>query len=299
MRQVYILAAILLFFSACNEIEGNGEVVTQSHQIAGFQKLRIAVPAEVRFSVSETFSVEITGESNIISDIETAVSNDELSFEFRDNINYRYKATRPLIIYISAPHLKRLRLSGTAKFTTKDALTAGSFVCRGSGSSQIQLASVAADVVEIDLSGASVAQVQQVQGTEMILDASGASEINIDLAEVQTLRSKSSGASNTRVGAGHTLEQRVSVSGSSSFRSPNLLSKSVEVRANGAASVEIYAENTLEAKASGAAEISYHGSPEIESNTSGTGQVSPAKNRISEPKPKPVDTLQELDATSF
>lgn len=299
----YLLSIVffccVLGLISCNEIEGNGILASRTIDHSGFSKIALSLPAEVRFSISDQFSISISGESNIIEDLEAEITQDELKIDFEDNINFRYRATKPIVIYISAPQLSKLRISGAAKFVSQDTLANANLHLRASGASQIFLSAVAADQLDINLSGTSEAQVKQLQGENLSLSTSGSSEIHIGHSKTQTLKSKSSGASTIQIQSGEANEQQVSVSGSSTFRSPELRSEVVAVRASGASTVGVHAEKSLEISASGASNVSYSGNPELSTKSSGASRINKSKKKIPELAPENVDTAQGTDIHTF
>lgn len=292
-KSLFMLLSILslLSLTACNEIIGNGAVITETKNATGFKKLNIKVPAEIRFTISEAYNVSIKGESNIISDIETTVTNDELVLEFKDKINFRYVPTEPIIIHISAPQLDKVRLSGAANFIALSEIKNGTFVCRASGASKADLLSLLVDKAEFDLSGASMVNIENLNSNSAHIETSGASEVLIHQATIQYLTSSSSGASQVSIKSGTALKQTIDLSGSSSYDGKNLVSRSSDVHASGASDAIVYCEEELTVNASGASDIQYYGHPNTQLHSSGGSEV-----RHIQGSTPPVDTIPQADS---
>lgn len=292
-RSLFLLLSVLsiLSLSACNEIIGNGTVITETKNVTGFKKLNIKVPAEIRFTISDAYSVSIKGESNIISDIETTVTNDELGLEFKDKVNFRYVPTETIIIHISAPQLDKIRLSGAANFLALSEIKGGTFACKASGASKADLLSLLVDKAEFDLSGASMVNVEKLNSNSVHIETSGASEALIHHATIQYLSSSSSGASQISIRSGTALKQTIALSGSSSYDGKNLFSKSGDVDASGASDATVHCEEELTVSASGASDIQYYGHPNTQLHSSGGSEIRHIKGST-----PAVDTIPQTDS---
>lgn len=256
-----VLIGLCAMMASCTEIVGNGEVITQEANAAGFTKIRISVPAEVWYTVSDNFALEIRGESNIVQDIEYEIEQEELHIKFADDINFQYKPTVPLVINVSAPQLNKILLSKASKFSTKDRIIAGGFSIRASGASFVNIPNIGASKLSIHLSGASEAHLGQLSGSTADIRTTGSSQLIVDHLEMASLNVRSSGASNIEIKKGNVNKQVVNLSGSSDYIAPHLITKTTTIDCSGASTADIHVEQALDAELSGSSTLNYSGKP--------------------------------------
>ncbi len=289
------IATLLLFLFSCSEIVGDGKVITENKNLSGFNKLEINIPAEVVYEVSENYLFEIKGEENILKEIETYIDADELVIDFKDNINYLYRPTQPIVIRIAAPLLQKVSVSGSAQFIAKQQMIGSHFSCKASGAGSIKIAHLTLDKLTVNASGSGAIEIQNIQTNKANCQLSGASRLKLDQLNCQELDLDASGAASTQVLSGNVATQSISLSGSADYEAPLLLSQTTKMKTSGASSANIQCSTQMEIQASGASSISYTGQANHQISTSGaaTVQAVSTKDTIKSVQPAHTDSIPE------
>lgn len=275
-HQFYKLSTIIVLLSllySCSEIVGDGKIITENKNLSGFNKLEINIPAEVVYEVSENYLFEIKGEENILKEIEAYIDADELVIDFKDNINYLYRPTQPIVIRIAAPLLQRVSVSGNAQFVANHEMIGSHFSYKASGAGSIKIAHLTLDKLTVNTSGSGTISIQSIQTNKANCQLSGASHLILDQLNCQELDIDASGAAQVQVLSGNVATQSISLSGSASYEAPQLISQTTKMKTSGASSADIQCNTQMEISASGASTVSYIGQPNHQISTSGAASV--------------------------
>lgn len=277
MRYIHSILYIIigtLILSACTDIEGNGEVISETRDVTGFKAIDVDVPADVYFAIGDAYQFQIDGESNIIPEIDCSIKNDVLTIEFKDNINFNYKPQSPLKIMITAPQLTKLTVSGSTHFYINTAIREGTFTCKTSGAASVHiLTSLLIDKGQFTHSGASNLYIEDLRTNEIKMKTSGAATVSLLTLNANESTIHQSGVSKVEILSGNTQDLSIDLSGSTLFLSKLFLSKNANVSASGAASATVCVSEKLSVDASGAATIAYMGEPNTDIKTSGAATV--------------------------
>ncbi|HTE23869.1 GIN domain-containing protein [Flavitalea sp.] len=85
------LSIFISGISSCKKrISGSGNSITEQRNIGNFSGLESNGSFDVLIVESSTTSLNITGEDNIISELETVVENGTLKIRFRKNLNVKH-----------------------------------------------------------------------------------------------------------------------------------------------------------------------------------------------------------------
>ena len=104
MKKLFV---VLVVFSALpalaqwpwEKIEGNGKLKKETRQINGYTAVASAGAWDVMIAYGESNSIEIEGDENLLSYIDTKVENGKLSIKTTKNYNLRSK--NKITVYIS------------------------------------------------------------------------------------------------------------------------------------------------------------------------------------------------------
>ena len=195
---------LLMLVSACGGIEidlggddgqsitGSGDVISKVFELDGFSELDISDAFTVTVVRSETFSISVEADDNIMEQIEVIQSVATLRVGIASNFSVRSPKT--LKAKISMPELNRVDLSGASRLELLGFSERASIEFNISGASRAA-GELNGDIVSVDLSGASRLDFS---GTalELSLEASGASRADLeDLTVEQVKKARLSGAS--------------------------------------------------------------------------------------------------------
>lgn len=167
----------LLKFSFNSSVEGSGNVIKQSREVAQFKAISVSGLFEVEFTAQKEYSVEVEADDNLLPIIRTEVKGGVLRISSRDGIS---KYSR-LLVRVSAPDIESIRASGLANVKIAD-LKNSEFSVRSSGASKISVTGATTEL-EVDSSGASSVDAVALAAANADIDASGAAKIQVNVAE--------------------------------------------------------------------------------------------------------------------
>jgi len=236
---IVLIAALVLTLglAACDDeeedaVRGSGSVVTEEMAFADFTAVEAANAFAVDITQSDSFSVTIRVDDNILDLLDVSKDGDTLRIRLERGVSLRGDVT--LEATITMPELDGLQLSGASDASVSGFRSSGQIDVRLSGASRLD-GDLEAGSVKIDASGASRVVVKG-SATEMNIGASGASNLNLDDFVVDTAEVTLSGASEATVNVQDRID-RVDVSGASRLRyrgDPSL----ADVHTSGASSVD-------------------------------------------------------------
>ncbi len=189
------LFLVLFALSSCkfSAVQGDGKIVTESRALDLFQDLSASGAFDIELIYSDSYSVEIEMDENLLEFIEIEVKSKELRISSSKNIESSQKTG----IKIYAPFLNKIQITGACKLLNKQKFRTEKLHVDLSGASKLDLyfdtkyvminnsgASKTtlrgnADEVRIDLSGASYLEASEMRINDLILNATGASKVRV------------------------------------------------------------------------------------------------------------------------
>lgn len=238
---ITVLSTIVLLVIPCVSgcilpVSGSGNLITEQFNYTDFDSIQISNVFEVEISQSDTCSISVTADDNIMDYVIVSRSGSTLLVRLEQGYNYQ---SITAIAKISLPDISELTMSGAAKGILKKFNTSRKVEIDVSGASELEIMDLTVGTVDIDVSGASV-----VRGTV----ACGDAEFNI------------SGASTMNV-AGSGQDLTAEVSGASKLELDNFTVNDVDIEVSGASNAVVNMDGTLNAEVSGASSLHYIGNP--------------------------------------
>ena len=220
---VLVLAGLIALFAACGDdgeetvqdegVEGSGNVVSQEMPLTDFTSVEAANAFEVEITQSDTFSVTIRVDDNILDLVDVSKDGDTLKLRLERGVSLRRDVT--LEADITMPELESLELSGASKASVSGFRSSGQLDIDLSGASSLD-GNLEAGETDIEASGASTV-VLEGSATELTIEGSGASSLDLADFTVDTAEVELSGASDATVRAQESIDP-VDVSGASKLR---------------------------------------------------------------------------------
>ncbi|WP_018476394.1 head GIN domain-containing protein [Pontibacter roseus] len=207
---VLVLALLLADLPAMaqrNQIQGEGELKSQTRNVSGFKGIDVSGGFAVELTQGSQEGVRIEAQENLLNNIKTEVKNGVLHIYNEGSIS----TNKGMKAYITVRELNKVDISGGVKVTGKSTFKADAFTLDLSGGSKVTLA-INTKKLNADLSGASKVEITG-RADEMVMDLSGASSVNMSELEAKTARIDASGASKVRVFAKDRLD--INASGAS------------------------------------------------------------------------------------
>ena len=79
------LIILALVFQSCEKLIGERPVVTETRATPNFTGVELKVPGKLYYTEGPAYKVELQSQQNILNEIETIMSGNELVIRFRHN----------------------------------------------------------------------------------------------------------------------------------------------------------------------------------------------------------------------
>jgi hypothetical protein len=155
LKTLFIACTAIVLIPACvingnKRVKGNGNIITDSRQVADFSKIKVVGSMAVTITEGAT-DVAITTDENILPYIVTQVENGWLVIKTKNNSSI--KSSNGIKLAIATPNLSALKVTGSGNVTVEDKFTNDSkmdFDLTGSGSVTV---AVHTPMVKVDVTG--------------------------------------------------------------------------------------------------------------------------------------------------
>jgi hypothetical protein len=174
-NQIVIVAIIIagLMAQSCekmsNQIEGIGTITTNTLQLDEFSKIKMEGADNVFISHGDVQEVKVTGHSNIISRIQTDVSNGTWTIELERGSYGQYELT----YYITIPILEGVRNTGSGNVTVSDPISVDRMEISLIGSGGFFGFPLTASRCQVDISGSGNCEITVNDDLDVAVDGSG------------------------------------------------------------------------------------------------------------------------------
>jgi hypothetical protein len=152
-RSIIFLFTSAILFASCKKdiIKGDGPIVTQDRIVSGFTKVKIIGSADVEITQGAVFKVVVSDYSNLINELETSVTGDELRVGYKSSVAVWNSKAKVAIVM---PALYSLYIDGSGDFLVKGIFNqTGLFAATINGAGDINLTNVSADEYNLRISG--------------------------------------------------------------------------------------------------------------------------------------------------
>lgn len=232
---LFIILLLSVIQSGCREIlskrvRGNGNIVTESRSISGFDGIDVSGAILVRLSPDSSSGVRIETDANLTEYIVTDVVGNTLKIHSRRSANLR--PTRKITVYVAANNLDHFEASGACEIISDQKITH-------------------AESIEIDLTGASKANIE-LNAPKVNASLTGASKIELR-GETKDVRLSGTGAS--EFDCFQLMAETVSVGISGAGDADVFASKSIDVRVSGAGTVNYKGNPSVSQNVTGAGRV--------------------------------------------
>jgi len=205
------LFILLLGTSSCLDemfIDGNGISRTETRNAEGFNQITSNGDFNVTVMPSNSYSVEITAESNLLPYISTNV--DGKTLKIRTTGIHSLRQSEPIEIFITTPVLNGLSLSGSGMIESGSFMST-EFNLSVSGSGDIKT-KISTDMVKADVSGSGTILIEgDAANTNFVISGSGKIK-TYNLLQKQC-QAVISGSGDMYVNTSQLIDARISGSG--------------------------------------------------------------------------------------
>jgi hypothetical protein len=170
---VLSLTAALLGVAGCGT-RGSGVAAVETRELEPFKSIETSGALDLVVHVGgNEQKVVISGDDNVVPEIETRVRGDKLVVEHEGWL----RTDLPLMLEVWVPSLERVEVSGASGITV-DGLSGGQLEVDLSGASEAEL-SGKVDRLDVDVSGAADVEASWLEAAVVVVDMSGAGEARI------------------------------------------------------------------------------------------------------------------------
>jgi len=227
---------ILLFLSGCITIQGSGNVKNESRPVSGFTEVILTDSGNLNIKKTDTESLIIEAEDNILPLIETDIANNRLSIGTIKNT--RISSTKPINYWLTVKDIKTLMVSGSGK---AEALNVSIKDVAIIGSGKVILSSNA-DNLDVLIAGSGDAEIRDINVENLKVIISGSGKVII---------------------AGKSNSQNILMSGSGKYDAEKLDSKSARIYITDSGTATVNVTDSIYASISGSGQVKYIGNPDI------------------------------------
>lgn len=196
--------------SVCG-VQGSGITKTLNVDSKPFSRINIEAGVDVNFIISETSSIQIIGDDNLVDLIELVFIDDALDIGFRDCV--MFSTRQPMRVNISGPTLDRLNLNGSGDATVSN-LRSKHFKLSLTGSGDVTIDGVTENAI-LKISGSGDIKALDLSTKMLEVNISGSG--NVKASATVAAKIRVSGSGNVKV-HGNPIEQSVKCSGSGNVK---------------------------------------------------------------------------------
>jgi hypothetical protein len=211
-----LLSVLVLALVACEKVRGDGPVVTQNLEVSTFSGIDLRIDAEVYYHAAPDYSLQVSGQQNIIDVLETYTADGRLVIRYRGDV--RVRSHERLHIQVAGPSVNTLRVSGPGNLYTSGPLSPSRMDIDMSGSGAISVSELACSFLDADLSGSGSIRVAGGTATEVSTHISGSGDIDLGGVAATKAKTFTSGSGTTHLQVSGSLESTISGSGNVFYR---------------------------------------------------------------------------------
>src|SRR5690349_15215962 len=138
MKWIFVLMIAGTLFPSCEKVVGEGPVVSETRITPQFTGVQLKIPGKLIYTEGANFNVELMAQRNILHELETIMSGNDLVIRFKDD-NTRIKSHEDIQVRITAPALSKLETHGSGEIesNTPFNVTGLRLAVHGSGSIRV------------------------------------------------------------------------------------------------------------------------------------------------------------------
>ena len=222
---IWLMAIIITTLMSCEKIVGDGPVVTETRIHTNFSGIDLRISGDVYYTQAPEFSVEVSGQQNVLNVLETYTSNNRLVIKYENDV--RVRSHERVRIVISAPLVNTLRVSGSGNIHTNGMMNPGYMDMDVSGSGDILIAELYTGPIDANISGSGSITVNTGLATKEELKISGSGDIDLRNVVAKEASTVTSGSGSIQVNLSERLNSIISGSGSVYYRGDPVVSSKI------------------------------------------------------------------------
>lgn len=162
-----------------------GENVVESRNLQGFDKIMINGSPTVYYTQTDSFSVEVKGPQNVISDILTDTKGDALVIRNRGKVGvFNVSFNDNVSVYVSSPDLVSVTLNGSGDFFCDKRIDTDEMNVTLRGSGDVNIEDLLCDHCEVELIGSGDMKINRLEAKDCSAALVGSGDIDLNLYHV-------------------------------------------------------------------------------------------------------------------
>lgn len=219
----FLAILLLTRLSSAQNIQGNGNIQTQSREIGDFDRIQSSGPFDISLTQGDASSVKVEADENLLPYIITEAKGNTLVLKTKKNINI--EPSHKITVEVTVKNLEEVKMNGAGALKSTNALRPDHLSITVSGSGNIDL-TLKSNALRLDISGSTKAIFKgSCTYTEFII--SGTANINADNMISDNAQIVVSGVGKVYVNAQKKLNVYVSGVGKIWYKGNPAISKSV------------------------------------------------------------------------
>lgn len=220
------LLVLALVFQSCEKLIGEGPVVTEIRATPNFTGVELKVPGKLFYTEGPAYKVELQSQQNILNEVETMMSGNELVIRFRHN-NTNLKSGETIVVNITAPALSKLEVDGSGEIESRASFNPVSLRLAVHGSGSIRVPDAATGLLDAEIGGSGkITMIEGIADNQSLkINGSGEMDFGNFIAKKSTARISGSGS--IKLNVAETLDVNISGSGSVRYRGNPAVTSSV------------------------------------------------------------------------
>ena len=211
MRRLLAVAAIFLAGSACSTsaaVESSGSEGQRNYAVAGFDRVELAGPYDVRVMVGGTPSVRAEGNEAELERLEVSVQNGQLRIGSKRG---SWTSRGKVIVHVTAPNLQAVEVAGSGNMDVAP-LRAAQFRGGVAGSGNLVMQGLESEAAVFDIAGSG--NVRAAGRTRAVqLDVAGSGTGELERLQAETAQISIAGSGDARIRATATAAVEIAGSG--------------------------------------------------------------------------------------
>ncbi len=221
---------IARFGGSGKQVTGSGKVIDDVRSVAGFNRLVVQGPVDVRLQIGDAFRVVVHADDNIAPLIETTTQGEALVVGLRPGASYRTQ-TR-IHVKVQAPEMQAIVLRGSSEVRA-ERISTEVFEATIQGAGDIRIESVQANAVAVSIAGSGEFRAAGT-ATSVGVVIDGAGDVYCDKLQARQVAVRIRGSGDARVHASDELKVVIDGSGDVRYRGTPKITRQI----SGSGSVE-------------------------------------------------------------
>lgn len=213
---IILLSILVLGLTACEKVRGEGPMVTETRNVSNFSGIDLRCEADLYYRTAPDYSVELSGQQNVLDVLETYTSEGKLVIRYRGDV--RVRSHDRLHIQIAGPAVNELRVRGSGEIMTSGPLTPSRIDMDVDGSGSIRVSELTANLIDAEVMGSGNIRVAGGSATEIKTLISGSGDIDLAAVPAREATTFTSGSGDTRLHVSDRLKSTISGSGDVFYR---------------------------------------------------------------------------------